>query len=261
MTRIYFVLSLALAVVASTLAAQEEAEPRQERRIKVVFSDGTTGEEEILVDSLDGGAEIILAGDHNGPLQTSHLLRPRTYLGVQLLEITPELRTHFGADPEAGLLISSVQEESPAASAGVLVGDVLTTVDGEPVTRASEVIRTIAKRDVDDTIALDVLRDRRPLSLEATLAERDRVQVDLAPMFWTPAEGEHRIMRLPGRVIEIEKGDLDEAFTELHERLESPEWRQRLSEMTSRRQGLEERIRELEERLREMEERLDKESD
>ncbi len=189
------------------------------------------------------------------------MVYPRTYLGVHLLDITPELRRHFGATAEAGILVSAVAEDSPAAVAGIAVGDVLTTVDGDGVARASQVLRKLAHRREGDAVVLGLVRERRSLSVDATLAARPRSEVDLAPMFWTPGDGERRVLRLPNRILEIEEGDLEEAFSQLHERLESPEWRRKLEETTSRRLTLENRIRELEERLLEMEKRLEEDPD
>jgi len=259
MKRKTFIILLGLAVVASAMVAQTEREPRQERRLKVVFSGDSAGEQQVWVESEESSGELIIAGEHDPPLAFGRLLHPRAYLGVQMIEITVELREHFGAPSDAGVLISAIEPDSPAATAGIMVGDVLTTIDGETVARNGQVIRKIGSHETDETVTLEIVRDRRSVSLAATLDERPRARVDLAPMFWTPGDDARRILRLPDSVIEIERGDLDEAFTELHERLESPEWQGRLREMTSRRQGLEERIRELEERLQEMEERLEKE--
>ena len=250
------VMALVFAATAGALFAQSKDETRTERRVRVIFTDD------------DSSRDLwIHPGAHDDPLFTSgggetltraaSLLYPRTHLGVQLLEITPELREHFGATAKAGVLVAAVSEDGPAADAGVLVGDLLITIDGTEVTRTNQVLRQLANHGEGETVAVGLIRDRRTRTVEATLAARPRSQVDLAPMFWTPGEGERRVLRFPNRVLEIEKGDLDKAFSQLHERLESPEWREKLEETTSRRRTLENRILELEERLREMEKRLE----
>src|SRR5688500_12390489 len=45
----------------------------------------------------------------------------RGYLGVGLTEMTPELRAHFGVPEEAGVMVSSVEDGSPADKAGLKV--------------------------------------------------------------------------------------------------------------------------------------------
>lgn len=242
----------------SEIAPQGQDEPRIERRVQVIFTDDeAVTEKRVWVDDGSEGGPVVLPGDEGELLfHATPPLHPRTYLGVHLLDITPELREHFGAARETGVLVSAVAEDSPAANAGIEVGDVLTTLDGDYVAHTGKLLRRLAGRDAGDVVTVGLVRDRRSLTLEAALAERPRPQVDLAPMFWSSSDGERRVLRLPTRIIEIEEGDLDEAFSELHERLESPEWRQKLEETDSRRRTLENRIRELEERLREMEERL-----
>ena len=66
----------------------------------------------------------------------------RGFIGVTLLEITPELRAHFGAPKDAGVLVSDVRADTPASKAGVEVGDVITSVDGKRVesSRVSSVV-------------------------------------------------------------------------------------------------------------------------
>src|SRR5215475_13923485 len=57
----------------------------------------------------------------------------RGYLGTALMDLTPELRTHFGVPEEAGVMVSRVESGSPAEKAGLKVGDILTRVDGAAV--------------------------------------------------------------------------------------------------------------------------------
>ena len=52
-------------------------------------------------------------------------------LGVSVQDLTPELAAHFGA--AGGVIVSAVRDDSPASRAGIRVGDVITTVDGEAI--------------------------------------------------------------------------------------------------------------------------------
>ena len=61
-----------------------------------------------------------------------------SFLGVQVDEMTSELRQFFGADPEAGILIVSMDDDSIGAGAGLQVGDVIVAVDGNRVGSASD---------------------------------------------------------------------------------------------------------------------------
>ena len=60
----------------------------------------------------------------------------RGWIGVDAIELPASLRAHFGAPEDAGVLVSSVSEGSPAEDSGIQVGDVIYEVDGQPVPSA-----------------------------------------------------------------------------------------------------------------------------
>jgi len=92
----------------------------------------------------------------------------RGRLGVTVQELTPELAAYFGV--KDGLLVSAVQADTPAAKAGIKAGDVIATVNGKTVASSSELIAELADKDGEVTIGLT--RDKKPLSLKATLEAR-----------------------------------------------------------------------------------------
>ena len=94
------------------------------------------------------------------------------FIGVTLVEITPELRAHFGAPKDAGVLVSDVRADTPAAKAGVEVGDVITAVDGKRVRWSGDVSRGIRGRKAGETVALDVVRGGAARKLSVTVEER-----------------------------------------------------------------------------------------
>jgi S1-C subfamily serine protease len=92
-------------------------------------------------------------------------------LGLMLMGLTPELRTHFGATSNAGVLVAHVEVDSPAAKAGVRVGDVLTKTNAQSVDDASDIRAAISSAKKGDTVELAVIRDHKPLTLEVVLAD------------------------------------------------------------------------------------------
>ncbi len=104
--------------------------------------------------------------------ETETVARPaRGFLGVGLKELTPELQTHFGAPEGSGVLVASVSDESPAAAAGIRVGDVITAVDGLAVDSSRDLSREIRHRP-GDSVAIELVRKGEPRQVTATLGER-----------------------------------------------------------------------------------------
>ncbi|HWU87647.1 MAG TPA: PDZ domain-containing protein [Kofleriaceae bacterium] len=95
----------------------------------------------------------------------------RGRLGVMVIGLTPELRSHFGAPSDRGVLIGRVEPKSAAATAGLAVGDILTAVRGKAVDSAADVLSVLAKAKKDDTVSLSVIRDRKPLTLSAKMLD------------------------------------------------------------------------------------------
>ena len=92
-------------------------------------------------------------------------------LGVTVMSLTPELRKHFGAADDRGVLVAHVEPGTPAAAAGIAVGDVIVEVRGKPIDRASDVLSALADVNKGQSAAIQLVRDGKPKSLQATLAD------------------------------------------------------------------------------------------
>ena len=93
----------------------------------------------------------------------------RARLGVNVQELSPQLADYFGVDN--GVLISSVDEESVAAEAGLQAGDVITAVDGRAVEDTANLRRRLSAVDPGEEVSIGVTRAGRELALTATLNE------------------------------------------------------------------------------------------
>ena len=96
-----------------------------------------------------------------------------TFLGVQLTELTAELRIHFGVPETIGVMVSKVIADTPAQRAGIQVGDIVTRVDGEDVSTARGLARAIQQREEGEVVDLEVWREKRIEILSPTLAKRE----------------------------------------------------------------------------------------
>jgi hypothetical protein len=81
------------------------------------------------------------------------------FLGVELNELSPELRAHFGVPDDVGVMVSKVVPDSPAAKAGIMVGDIISAVDGDDIPSAGKLAREIRSREEGETVDLEIWRD------------------------------------------------------------------------------------------------------
>ena len=95
------------------------------------------------------------------------------YIGVRPVEMTPELRAHFGAPKEAGVFVGKVEKDSPAAKAGLQVADIVTSADGEKIGSTRDLVRAVRRKKEGETVKIELLRDRTPKTLTVTVAERE----------------------------------------------------------------------------------------
>jgi S1-C subfamily serine protease len=86
-----------------------------------------------------------------------------------VMSLTPELRTHFGAPDDRGVLVAHVEPGTPAAAAGLAVGDVIVNVQGQKIDAASDVLAALASLGKGQHAKIDLVRDGKSRSLEATL--------------------------------------------------------------------------------------------
>jgi membrane-associated protease RseP (regulator of RpoE activity) len=102
---------------------------------------------------------------------TVHFGMSQGRLGAQVTDMTEELRDFFGAPKSAGILVSKVIKDSPAAKAGVRVGDVIVEVAGKPIGHSWDVIEATAGKKKGDRVEVVIVRKKRRVKLTATLED------------------------------------------------------------------------------------------
>jgi serine protease Do len=101
----------------------------------------------------------------------------RGYLGVFPQEITKTLAEAQGLEGVEGVLIASVEEDTPADEAGLEPGDVIIEFDDVPITTVSQFRIVVAGVAPGERTNITVLRDGKRRRLTATLSERPGEQV------------------------------------------------------------------------------------
>ena len=90
------------------------------------------------------------------------------YTGVELDTMEPQLARYFHILPGAGLLVKSVDNNSPGARAGLHAGDIVLTVDGAPMTSRSKWQRVV-RANRNYLLLLQIQRNRQPMTLTMTV--------------------------------------------------------------------------------------------
>jgi S1-C subfamily serine protease len=96
----------------------------------------------------------------------------RGRLGLTYQELTDQLARYFKV--EGGLLVTSVNEGSPAAAAGVQAGDVILRANGKAVRSSDDLREQLDGAEPGSEMTLGLQRDGRALEVKAKLAERDK---------------------------------------------------------------------------------------
>jgi hypothetical protein len=189
----------------------------------------------------DGKPQVWESG---GPLVS------RGFLGVGLLDLTPELRTHFGVPEDSGVMISTVEAGSPAEKAGIKVGDILTTIDGKAMKSSWDVLGKVRTYDNSQQVPIEVWRNGKAQTVTAPIVTRERPEFDIAPFFGKDGPGgDHLLLHLNGEKL-LKDGKW----------LEGDGKQMRIQRLPSsgREAELEKRLKELEKRIDELQRQLEK---
>ena len=166
----------------------------------------------------------------SGPLveraETEHL----EVLGLVVAGIPGQLRAHYGAPPDAGLLVTRVVPETVASNAGVLVGDIILGTGDERFATPFDLQTALIFAPPGQEIVLEAVRAGQNIKLPMAIPENDEISfVDPLlgrylnlPELEKLSDGiadervrmlEKEIQRLRGRIKELEHA-LEEARTE-----------------------------------------------
>ena len=144
-------LVLASALAAPVLAQQDESQ-------KVVDLLGPTGRQ-----ALD-----------------TMMAQPRGYVGIQMLNLTPGLRSFFEVPKGVGVLVAETAVGGPAAFAGLQAGDVIVAIDGKMARSTQQVSAVISSRR-DGPVSVDYVRKGARRSADIEVEQRRSVVVKLSP--------------------------------------------------------------------------------
>lgn len=207
--------------------------------------DGKKVEMKRVVIVKDGKPQVF---DSGGPMVN------RGYLGVALMDLTPELRTHFGVPEESGVMVAKVDSGSPAEKAGIKVGDILTLIDGKAMSSTWDVMGKVRAYENNQQVLIEVWRNGKAQTVTAPIVTRERTELDMAPFLGKGEHGEHLMLNLDGEKL-LKDGKL----------MDGGKWTDgegrhvEIRRLGSQREGeLEKKLKELEKRIDELQRQLEK---
>ena len=188
-------LGVVSALVAGARKTEEAPKKRNRRRMGQVLMDGYIQTDVVMYPGFSGGP--LLSGDGlfyglntsgfnagvsiSVPVTTirqtvatllAHGKMKQGYLGVGVQPVRLPASVAKQVEQEAGLLVVSVESASPAEAVGVLVGDIITALDGQTTETVDELLLMLHGERVGRTVALELVRGGQPISLQVTIGER-----------------------------------------------------------------------------------------
>ena len=95
----------------------------------------------------------------------------RAWLGVQLLPVMVNISDSPMMKGVQGALVALAEASSPAAQAGIVPGDVITSVNGDPIKQISDLGRKLADSAPGTSLSLDVVHDGERKTVQVTLGQ------------------------------------------------------------------------------------------
>ena len=131
----------------------------------------------INTSGLAHGAALTIPASLAWPLAQSlaqHGKLRRGYLGVrsQTVELPSGAAQALGRAQSAGLLLVGVDQGSPAGSAGLMVGDILVGLAGQPISDPDQLLGYLTANLVDQPTPVEILRGGQRMLLNVTVGER-----------------------------------------------------------------------------------------
>ena len=98
-------------------------------------------------------------------------------LGVGIQQLDQSLAQSFGLPDSSGALVGTVEKGSPAEKAGIKTGDVIRKIDGVAMNDSTDVTSRIGNAAPGTKIAVEVWRDGKPVTINATVGTFDEEKV------------------------------------------------------------------------------------
>ena len=107
----------------------------------------------------------------------------RGELGILGTELNSELAKAMKVDAQRGAFVSQVMPNSSAAKAGIKAGDVITSLNGKPISSFAALRAEVGSMPIGSKVTLGLLRDGKAVNVSLELQQSSQNQVDSSTIF------------------------------------------------------------------------------
>jgi serine protease Do len=142
---------------------------------------------------------------NSGPEVYSFSEGSRSYLGVDIQDITADRVGPLKLKEERGVEVTMVDQDAPAGKAGVKEHDVILEFNGTPVESEEQLRRLIRETPPGRSVTLGISRDGSPLKINVQLADRGKSVSEAMPkVFALPRVREIPKIEIPGYTFQVQ---------------------------------------------------------
>ncbi|MFA7056278.1 MAG: trypsin-like peptidase domain-containing protein [Candidatus Cloacimonadales bacterium] len=102
----------------------------------------------------------------------------RGYLGIMPQEITEDLKINFDLTELAGVLVTNVEDKTPASKAKLKKGDIIKSLNGTKIHNIHKFRTEIAHSPIGSPVEISIIRDKKQMTLNAVLTEHPEFMKD-----------------------------------------------------------------------------------
>ena len=104
-------------------------------------------------------------------LEKGHIRRGYLGIAMQPVDLPDSLVTEFSLQAQQGLIIVNVEPQSPAAEAGILLGDILTKIEDTPIAKLQDLQAFLEPQNIGKAIAVELIRGGKLQNISLTIGD------------------------------------------------------------------------------------------